>query len=277
MLQHGTIEPLQRRKRIPFHSCPLCRGAKFEPVKTASCTGHALYDPRLPAEIEWVRCDDCSHVFTSGYFDEAALKILHAKTQTSHEPGYDLENQRLVAAEMIDRVIAISGPNIGPVRAAGSWLDVGFGSGALFATAAEYGFKAAGLDLRVASVHAMRALGYDAVCAPLESVSPDQTFDVISMCDVVEHVPFPALLLNEARKRMSAGGLLLVSMPNTDSFAWRALDFAGANPYWGEIEHYHNFSRDRLERLLTETGFETLNYSVSRRYRACMQVIARAS
>jgi protein O-GlcNAc transferase len=47
-----------------------------------------------------------------------------------------------------------------------------------------------------------------------------------------------------------------------------------ANPYWGEIEHYHNFSRARLYTLLEEFAFKPQSYGISERYRACMEVIA---
>ena len=56
---------------------------------------------------------------------------------------------------------------------------------------------------------------------------------------------------------------------------WRLLDAVNANPYWGELEHYHNFGRARLYALLIEYGFEPLHYRVSERYRVCMEVIAR--
>jgi hypothetical protein len=74
---------------------------------------------------------------------------------------------------------------------------------------------------------------------------------------------------------LADGGVLFISLPNSDSMLWRALDRENANPYWGELEHYHNFSRERLYRLLRETGFEPLRYGISERYRACMEVIAR--
>ena len=56
---------------------------------------------------------------------------------------------------------------------------------------------------------------------------------------------------------------------------WRLLDAAKVNPYWGELEHYHNFSRARLYALLKECGFEPIHYTISERYRVCMEVIAR--
>jgi hypothetical protein len=48
----------------------------------------------------------------------------------------------------------------------------------------------------------------------------------------------------------------------------------GVNPYWGEIEHYHNFSRKRLYALLQNHGFKPADYHISERYRVCMEVIA---
>jgi protein O-GlcNAc transferase len=55
---------------------------------------------------------------------------------------------------------------------------------------------------------------------------------------------------------------------------WRLLNMKKANPYWAEIEHYHNFGRLRLTSLLSECGFEVVQYGVSERYRACMELIA---
>jgi len=63
-------------------------------------------------------------------------------------------------------------------------------------------------------------------------------------------------------------------MPNIESPVWKAMDDTQTNPYWGEIEHYHNFSRTRLYALLEETGFTPVRYGVSERYRAAMEVIA---
>jgi predicted SAM-dependent methyltransferase len=75
------------------------------------------------------------------------------------------------------------------------------------------------------------------------------------------------------RKQMPAGALF-VSCPNMDSMAWRYMDSAGGSPYWNEPEHYHNFTRARLQSLLIECGFEPKYYGVSSRYQAGMEIIA---
>jgi protein O-GlcNAc transferase len=94
------------------------------------------------------------------------------------------------------------------------------------------------------------------------------------MADVLEHIPFPKVALVAAHKLVAQNGVLFFSMPNRDSMVWRLLHANGVNPYWGEIEHYHNFSRRRLYALLKSHGFRPAEYSVSERYRVCMEVIA---
>jgi len=86
------------------------------------------------------------------------------------------------------------------------------------------------------------------------------TFDVISLADVLEHMPFPRRALRHAHGLMPDGATLFVSMPDRESFLWRRLDAQGDNPYWGELEHVHNFGRTGLYRLLREEGFEPIQH-----------------
>ena len=66
----------------------------------------------------------------------------------------------------------------------------------------------------------------------------------------------------------------ILSTPNMDNMVWLLLHPNRVNPYWGEIEHYHNFSRKRLYALLEERGFRPAEYHISEGYRVCMEVIA---
>jgi SAM-dependent methyltransferase len=261
--------------RIPYAGCPLCDAPDSVEVTVADCSGHALYKPSLPREQRWMECWQCGHVFVDGYFGPEALKILFSGTQENQVPGQNVEAQRDVWSRVLDTV--------GVLRAAlgerwldgGRWLDIGFGNGALLTTAAEFGYDVAGIDLREESVRLMREAGYEAHAVELDEYRAAEPFDVVSMADVLEHMPFPKRALHRVRDLLRPGGLLFVSMPNADSFLWQVLTQNGVNPYWAEIEHYHNFGRKRLCALLDECGFEALRYGVSVRYRACMELIAR--
>jgi len=94
------------------------------------------------------------------------------------------------------------------------------------------------------------------------------------MAGVLEHLPFPKTGLAAAHWLLRPNGVLFLSMPNMDNMVWLLLHANGVDPYWGEIEHYHNFSRKRLYALLQNHGFRPVEYRISKRYRLCMEVIA---
>jgi SAM-dependent methyltransferase len=95
-----------------------------------------------------------------------------------------------------------------------------------------------------------------------------------SMMDVLEHMPFPRSALLKAARLLRTGGIIVISLPDLGSSSWKIMDAAQANPYWMEIEHHHNFSRQRLVALLGEFGFEVADFSVPHRYKAQMEIYA---
>ncbi len=232
LLEAGQAET---SARILYDSCPLCSGKDLRIVRRADCSQHPLYRPEIPADMTWLGCADCAHVFTEGYFDESALNLIFGRTQIGQTVGHDIEGQRAVSARMVQW--------IGEQADLGDWLDVGFGNGSLLFTAEEFGFRPVGIDLRKANVETLRALGYEAYCMDFADLATNGRFSVISMADVLEHMPYPKPALAAAHRLMQPDGVLFLSMPNIDNMVWRLLDANKANPYWGEIEHYHNFSR----------------------------------
>ena len=252
--------------RILYEGCPLCDCRQARSLGRFDCTGYPTYKAGLPPQIHWLRCEDCGHVYTDGYFNEAALELLLRDTHPGQEPGAQVEWNRTLWARLVAKVADL--------KPAGRWMDVGFGNGALLFAAEEWGYSTLGLDLRPSTVESLRALGFEARCQALGEVDEPGGFDVLSLCDTLEHMPFPGAELPHARRLLKADGLLVLSMPNLDCMAWRQLDAQGANPYWIELEHYHNFSRRRLYTLLEEHGFRPLSYGVSERYRLSMEVIA---
>lgn len=256
-------------QRVPYAACPLCSSQDLEGHVAANCDGHKLYNPALTPEIYWLKCRVCSHGFTSGYWSEEAMTVLFGKSHEKQTIGSNMDIARDQSAQIIDKVLYCGAET-------GRWLDVGFGNGSLLFTALEYGFKPFGLELRPGAADVMRASGIPAECTDICQFNDDGRFNVISMADVLEHMPFPNAALKAARRLINDGGLLFVSCPNAAAPIWSHHELAGGNPYWSEIEHYHNFTRERLYALLRETGFTPLSYGVSRRYTMCMEVISRA-
>lgn len=252
--------------RIRYEKCPLCGSEKIKTSLKGNCREHPLYKPGIPPEIQWMDCQECSHQFTDGYFTDDALNIIFSKTHENQIVGYQIEQQRFVSARMIEKVLQY--------KSEGTWLDVGFGNGSLLFTAQEYGFDAVGVDLRNDNVELLRKLGFVAYCDFVEKIDFKNKISVVSMMDVLEHIPYPKEVLSSLHDKVEDGGCLLISMPNTENIVWRLMTEQSKNPYLGEIEHYHNFGRARLFSLLRECGFSPARFGISERYRVCMEVVA---
>lgn len=252
-----------------YEACPICGSDSFKLLGRADCSSHALYDKRLPSTINWQLCAACGHIFTDGYFEGEYLEYMLSNSHAlqMHNPEF-VERERGLSAVVIDKVSGYLG------RQHGRWLDVGFGNGSLLTTCAEYGFDPIGIDLRRQAVDELKKYGYDVRCMDLVECSSSDLVSVISMADVLEHLPYPSKALSQAYKLLEPGGVLFVSCPNSEAHLWKLLTSKKQNPYWMELEHYHNFGRSRLSALLEEHGFRPVSYGVSQRYRVGMEIIA---
>src|SRR5262249_35168989 len=107
------------KSRIPFDACPLCGGKTIKILRSADCSGHPvykLYNQIIPLVMNWMRCDDCAHVFTDGYFPSDLLATIFQRMHENQKPGWNFEQQRTVSARMIE--------NVARYVDGGAWLDV---------------------------------------------------------------------------------------------------------------------------------------------------------
>jgi 2-polyprenyl-3-methyl-5-hydroxy-6-metoxy-1,4-benzoquinol methylase len=94
-------------------------------------------------------------------------------------------------------------------------LDVGCGSGAFLARARERGLDVVGLELSQAAAAAAREqASARVVIGEPAALAPALRFDVITLWNVLDHVPDPLRLLGECRQRLAPGGRLFARVPN---------------------------------------------------------------
>ena len=254
--------------RILYENCPLCASTNINKSVIGDCSKHTLYNPKIPSIMQWMNCEDCLHQFINGYWTNESLEVIINKTIESGKVFYQVEEQRYVSARMIEKII--------PFKSYGTWLDVGFGNGSLLFTAEEYGYEPIGVDLRKDVVAALKAEGIQAHCDSVQNIEFQMSISVVSMMDVLEHIPYPKEVLMSLHSIMDEDGILLISTPNSESWVWKFLNKKNKVPYFfNTIEHYHNFSKTRLVSLLNECGFNIKNYGISERYRSCMEIVAQ--
>jgi 2-polyprenyl-3-methyl-5-hydroxy-6-metoxy-1,4-benzoquinol methylase len=106
----------------------------------------------------------------------------------------------------------------------GRLLDVGCGEGTFLELACRQGWNACGTELSAfAAAEASRRLGVEIFCGELHDASfPGEFFDVITLWHVLEHVREPARYLEEIRRVIRPGGLLVIAVPNVDDYFMQA-------------------------------------------------------
>jgi SAM-dependent methyltransferase len=83
---------------------------------------------------------------------------------------------------------------------------------------------------------------------------PDRQFDLITLNQVIEHVPDPLLLLQEVSRRLRHGGRVALSFPNVSSLQRRLAGRRWIN--WHVPYHQHHFNLHSFQQLALQAGFK---------------------
>lgn len=167
----------------------------------------------------WV-CTDC------GYESAQLAPSINeaAAHENVDEAGRDLGLKALREANFRQLLDQISRHT--PPGTAMRLLDVGSAHGWFVKAATERGFDALGLE----PDHAVCAQARRNGAHVREGFFPDELaehekFDVIVFNDVFEHIPAPDRLLAHCTARLNQGGLLVLNLPSSRGFFYRASKF----------------------------------------------------
>lgn len=119
-----------------------------------------------------------------------------------------------------------------PASKRGRVLDIGCGNGNFLEHARRVGWQTVGLEVDPISSEIARRRGFEVISRLLEDATfPAESFDVVTMSHVIEHLPDPRRTLEECRRILKPGGWLVMATPNTGSLGharfgrdWLGLD-----------------------------------------------------
>ncbi len=128
-------------------------------------------------------------------------------------------------------------------------LDVGCSVGALLVQARKRGFDVAGIELNaLAAAHAREAFGLDVRSCMLDELhAAGERFDLITLTQVVEHLPRPQDVLETAARMLRPGGAIIVEVPNREGLYARLLGTYW--PAWSPTQHLWHFTRSTIALL----------------------------
>jgi 2-polyprenyl-3-methyl-5-hydroxy-6-metoxy-1,4-benzoquinol methylase len=146
-------------------------------------------------------------------------------------------------------------------RQQGRILDVGCGIGGFVHAAQQAGWDSHGVDVS-SSVEIPKSKGLKVFQSTLEGANfPEGYFDVVTLFDVIEHIPDPKAMVQQAARVLRPGGCIFLLTPNQGSLLAKIL-----KERWEMIEpedHLILFDKRTLGALLSECHFKlTQSYTI---------------
>ena len=152
------------------------------------------------------------------------------------------------------------------VGGGGRSVDLGCGLGETVVAMNEGGFAAEGVEESGNAVSYLKqrfpaVTWHEQTIAAFVESSPAESFDVVTLYHVLEHIPYPRDLCVKVARILKPGGLLVVEVP--DVSGGQALLRGWKWQHW--LPHHVNyFDRNTLGGLLEPLGFEL--YSATGKY-----------
>lgn len=228
------------------YTCYLCKSKKMKLI--------------VPLDWQIKKCLHCNLIQVSPLPSLSAVNQLY---QGDYWKNFSFYSSQLPAHEKYFRKKIT---DIKKLRKGGCLLDVGCAYGTLIKEANDQGFMAEGIDISGFAVKQCRKKNLKAFAGVITDVKKYNYYDVVTAFEVVEHERDPLLTVRTAKQLLKLGGLLVVSVPNSNSWSAKIM-----GKYWfgyRHKEHLFHFTKDSLDMLLKKAGFSDtiINSDIPRPY-----------
>jgi len=231
-------------------SCPICQSVQSRLL----CRKQGM---------DIVQCQQCKTAFVHDIPDGKTLESLYSEQYfKSDEPsiGYRdyariSEQKRLTFTKRLKKIERLC-----PGR---RLLDVGCATGLFVDIATSRGWTATGMDVSEFAIKEANAhyTGMFMVADLMTADFPTNSYDTITMFDVIEHVPQPLEVLSRIADLLSDQGLLVIETPNAGGLMAKLMRHRW--PYYRPPEHLFYFSPTSLQVALKKSRFELLSWNKS--------------
>lgn len=219
------------------------------------CTGTLKTTQYILPEGALLRCAICGQLLS-----RCTEKRYWQSMEEFDDPQGTLPDPRSVerrfkrSKKFLDRIAGLLGKSPGVIRL----LDVGCSSGAFLGAAVKLGYLAEGVEPAARAAQTAQAAGLTVRQGLLQEAGfADGQFDAITLFEVIEHLKEPLNLLQECRRILRPGGILLVGTGNAASWNFAAMgakwEYLSIAKHGGHISFYTPHS---LSVLAQRAGFE---------------------
>lgn len=219
-------------------------------ITTCPCGSGGWNVRALTATLRMRECTGCGLLAPLEFPDGRELlgwyETDYWKQYCEEQTGTDRDNLYIHVLAWMDRTL----PRRGVV------LDVGCGGGAFLSLCQTNGWKAMGVEPSrdAAALARRRGIEVKGQAWPAAALT-DESVDVVTFINVLDHLPDPFEALREAARVLKSDGLLYVRVPNAPVHARLKQLFALVGLEDVAVLHLYGFGRRTFSVLLPRLGF----------------------
>ena len=234
--------------------CNLCGSNKYKPFLVRGDLN--LF---LEGQFQLVQCKQCGLVYLNPR--PSPNEILSYYLNDYDQFNVAVQHEKHILARWGRRYgLEKRGKVILKHKPHGKLLDVGCATGDFLASMQQRtGWQVIGIEPNQQAAQYVREhYKIEVHTDSIEKLSlDDDTFDVVTLWNVIEHLPNPSASLNTINRLLAHDGLLVISTPNLDC------PYASLfGKYWIGYElprHLYVFSLQTLSSLLSKSGFKIID------------------
>ncbi len=222
-----------------------------------------------------VKCRRCGLVYVSPRLDAESLAKVYSKdyfVSDADDPGVDykayanyISDEKVILRSMNRRMKKVE--KYAPQK--GRVLDVGCAAAFSLLAAQQRGWEAEGIEYSEFCVDYARSRGLNVHHGGMDSFQAlPESFEAITMWDYLEHSSNPREELKTCNRLLKNRGVLVLSIPNVDSWSYALLKDKWIG--FKNIEHFYFYSRKTLARIAEMAGFELEHSFYQGKYLSCL-------
>jgi SAM-dependent methyltransferase len=226
--------------------CGICGGTAVMPLFTAGDINFRTTEEIFTIE----QCATCGVAQTSPRPADSDMGKYYPPVYYPIGSFGDDRYQRTIGRYQRDKLAILP-----PGKKGGRLLDIGCGAGYFVREARGAGYEAEGVEFSAeAAAYGRREWNLPITVGNAQDVGyADASFDVITLWQVLEHLPRPAAMLSTVHRLLRKDGVLVLTVPN---FASPQARLFKARWYHLEVpRHLYHFDPPSLRRLLDRQGF----------------------
>lgn len=275
MQQKVSSIKLEALKIIMSHQvyCPVCNQRSFFDFSSRDLMFN-LYE-----RYDYYRCTECGFVFQHPlptlaqigsfypseymvYEEESRLKRISSLRKSFLKKYYDYAH--LETNPLNDAICSIpklfSNKHEVHFKLDGKLLDVGCGNGRYLDGMKKLGWQTKGVEFNENAVAVCNLSGLNVHHGDLFSANFEtNSFDVINVSHVVEHVPNPKAFFSELARILKKNGTLIIKTPNSEALGRQ---FFNTNWYDNDVpRHIYLFSEKNLNMLASSSGLKIIHFN----------------